>query len=262
MELVFLGTGHAHVTDCYHTCFALRKQKGSPVFLVDAGGGNGILTQLKRAGISVSEISELFISHIHTDHILGAVWVIRLFLAGCLDEGYSRNLKVYGNHEVISTLRQLCRMLIQEAYLKLLDKRTDFLEVRDGDVCSTSAGMVTFFDIRGITACQYGFVMAPAEGKKFVFTGDEPFRRHDSPVLWGADWAVLEATGPFESVHGHATIRSSCETAKQYGVKRLILTHTDDTCPDIRRERYTAEAKRYFSGDVYVPDDLDVLEIV
>ena len=41
-ELIMLGTGNAAVTRCYNTCFALRTSQGT--LLVDAGGGNGILT--------------------------------------------------------------------------------------------------------------------------------------------------------------------------------------------------------------------------
>ena len=46
MELILLGTGNAMVTKCYNTCFAFRS--GAAHYLVDAGGGNGILRQLIR----------------------------------------------------------------------------------------------------------------------------------------------------------------------------------------------------------------------
>ena len=49
MELIMLGTGSAMVTKCYNTCFALRREE--EYFLVDAGGGNGILSQLEKAEI-------------------------------------------------------------------------------------------------------------------------------------------------------------------------------------------------------------------
>ena len=48
MELTMLGTGNAAVTECYNTCFALREK--DEYFLVDAGGGNGILSRLKACG--------------------------------------------------------------------------------------------------------------------------------------------------------------------------------------------------------------------
>lgn len=44
-ELIVLGTGNATVTRCYNTCFALKQNNA--VLLVDAGGGNGILSQLE-----------------------------------------------------------------------------------------------------------------------------------------------------------------------------------------------------------------------
>lgn len=45
--LIILGTGNAAVTKCFNTCFAI--QTGEEYFLVDTGGGNGIMTQLEKA---------------------------------------------------------------------------------------------------------------------------------------------------------------------------------------------------------------------
>ena len=44
---------------------------------MDAGGGNGIFKQLEQAGVPFTGIREMFVTHAHTDHILGAIWVIR-----------------------------------------------------------------------------------------------------------------------------------------------------------------------------------------
>ena len=71
-----LGTGHALVTECYNTCFVISE--GRNHFLVDGGGGNTILKQLKDAGISLDDIHHVFITHKHTDHLLGIVWVVRV----------------------------------------------------------------------------------------------------------------------------------------------------------------------------------------
>ena len=53
-ELIMLGTGHAMVTKCYNTCFSIRN--GEEYFLVDAGGGNGILLRLDEAQIPFEQI--------------------------------------------------------------------------------------------------------------------------------------------------------------------------------------------------------------
>ena len=68
-----LGTGNALVTRCYNTCFVM--QTPGARLLVDAGGGNGVLRQLELAGITPDSLSALYLTHAHTDHVLGAVWV-------------------------------------------------------------------------------------------------------------------------------------------------------------------------------------------
>lgn len=76
MDITMLGTGSALVTECYNTCFVLSD--GDEHFLVDGGGGNGILSQLKKAGFNWQDMRTIFVTHKHVDHILGAVWMIRM----------------------------------------------------------------------------------------------------------------------------------------------------------------------------------------
>jgi len=51
-KLIVLGTGNASVTKCYNTCSIIQDEKGK-YFMIDAGGGNGILTQLEKMNIPV-----------------------------------------------------------------------------------------------------------------------------------------------------------------------------------------------------------------
>ena len=79
MKLTLLGTGNALVTECYNTCFVLSE--GEKHFMIDAGGGNTVLRQLKRAGIDVNAIHDLFLTHKHVDHFMGVIWMIRVIPA-------------------------------------------------------------------------------------------------------------------------------------------------------------------------------------
>lgn len=63
MKLTILGTGNAAVTECYNTCFVLSEK--DDYFLVDGGGGNGILHQLKHAGIDWKQVRTIFVTHKH-----------------------------------------------------------------------------------------------------------------------------------------------------------------------------------------------------
>ena len=40
-----------------------------------------------------------------------------------------------------------------------------------------------------------------------------------------------------------------------------MLYHTEDKSIATRKQAYTAEAKKYYHGNVFVPDDLDVIEL-
>ena len=76
-KLIVLGTGNASVTNCYNTCSIIQDEKGR-YFMIDAGGGNGVLTQLDKLSIAVEDIHEIFLTHEHTDHLLGMIWMIRV----------------------------------------------------------------------------------------------------------------------------------------------------------------------------------------
>lgn len=90
--LIILGTGNATVTKCFNTCFAI--QTGEEYFLVDSGGGNGILAQLEKAQIPMEAIHEIFISHEHTDHLLGLIWLIRM-IATKMKKGSMRGICIF-----------------------------------------------------------------------------------------------------------------------------------------------------------------------
>lgn len=75
-KLIMLGTGHATVTKCYNTCFAIYN--GEEYFLTDGGGGNGLISILEKKDIDIRKIKNVFVTHSHTDHILGIIWLIRI----------------------------------------------------------------------------------------------------------------------------------------------------------------------------------------
>lgn len=76
MKLTVLGTGNALVTECYNTCFLLEDKQ--QLFMVDGGGGNAVLRQIRHAGYNWMDIRHIFVTHKHIDHLLGIVWVVRM----------------------------------------------------------------------------------------------------------------------------------------------------------------------------------------
>ena len=54
---------------------------------------------------------------------------------------------------------------------------------------------------------------------------------------------------------------STLMLAEELGVKNLILYHTEEKTLANRKENYTREAAENFKGRIFVPDDLEVIEL-
>ena len=111
-ELLYVfGTGNSTVTNLYNTCFALRDS--DEYFMVDAGGGNGILKILDNMQVSLSRIHHIFVTHEHTDHILGIIWMIRMIAVKMRQDQYEGDAFIYCHEELVETIKTLCRLTIQ-----------------------------------------------------------------------------------------------------------------------------------------------------
>ena len=105
-------------------------------------------------------------------------------------------------------------------------------------------------------------------GRKLTCCGDEPCGERDRPYAEGSDWLLHEAFCLYDQrdifdPYGkhHSTVRDACETAERLGVKNLVLYHTEDRTITQRKKLYMQEGARYFSGGLYVPDDLETIEL-
>ena len=266
-KLIILGTGNAQSIHCFNTCFALQTEDG--VFLTDTGGGNGILKQLDSAGISLRDIHHIFISHEHTDHILGVVWMIRMIAASMRNNKYEGDLFIYCHAGLVDTIDTITRLTIQNKFYKLIGERIFLIPLESGESKDIMNYHVTFFDIGSTKAKQFGYTLTLHSGKKFTCLGDEPYKEEfEKPYAENADWLLCEAFCKYEDREifhpyekHHATVKEACELAQKLHVRNLLLYHTEDKSLSTRRITYTQEGSQYYTGNLLVPDDLDVIEL-
>ncbi len=154
-KIIMLGTGSAMVTDCYNTCFLLKSE--NDCLLVDAGGGNGILSAIKKSGIAWNSIKTMFITHSHTDHILGAVWVIRQISALMNSGKYDGNFNIYCHDECVNSITAICNHTLAPKFLKNINTKIFINEVKDGEMQNAGSIRLTFFDIFSDKTKQFGF---------------------------------------------------------------------------------------------------------
>lgn len=265
-ELIMLGTGNAAVWHCYNTCFLIRN--GQEYFMVDAGGGNGILRQLDAVGVPCTDIHALFVTHAHTDHIFGVVWMIRTIAQKMNQKRYSGTLRIYAHDKVVQALRTICALTLPAKILSQLDKGIIFHELIDGDEFQECGIRFRCFDIHSTKAKQFGFRAEFADHTTLACLGDEPFNELNRSLVEGVDWLLCEAFclyrdreefSPYEK--HHSTARDAGCLAQTLNVKHLLLYHTEDKTLDERKRTYTQEASQMFDGDVWVPDDLEVVPL-
>ncbi|MFQ9865979.1 MAG: MBL fold metallo-hydrolase [Bilophila wadsworthia] len=110
--------------------------------------------------------------------------------------------------------------------------------------------------------------VGPSQRQKLSCLGDEPCTPRGRKYAAGSGWLLSEAFclyadrdrfKPYEK--HHSTVREACETATELGVENLVLWHTEDTRLPERKTLYTAEGRQYFSGNLFVPDDLESIAL-
>lgn len=267
-KLIMLGTGNAMVTKVYNTCFLLELPDGE-LFMTDAGGGNGILRQMEQAGADYKKIHHMFVTHGHTDHILGVIWMIRKIASLMSGKKYEGELHVYCHDVVKDMLETMCKMMLKKKDLAHVGQDIHIHEVKDGDVVDMPQIKLTAFDIFSTKAKQFGYRLQ-FKDDDIVLTclGDEPYNPKCEAYAKGADWLLSEAFckyddrdifKPYEK--NHSTAKEAGELAEELGVKNVVLYHTEDKTIATRKEAYGAECRQYFHGNVYVPDDLEVIKL-
>lgn len=264
--LTMLGTGNAMCTRCYNTCFFLRTPEGG--LMVDGGGGNGIFRQLHRAHIPFEQIRHIFVTHCHTDHILGVLWLIRK-ISPLIHKGrFTPPLTIYCHDEVKRALEAMVSMLLPAKIGRAVGDTIIIREIVDGEQFQADDMQITAFDIHSTKAKQFGFMAVLPDGKRLACLGDEPYNEACDRYVRDADWMLCEAFclyqdrerfRPYEK--HHSTAIDAGRIAQNLGVKNLLLYHTEDTHLAQRKATYTAEAQAVCQAAVWVPDDLDVIQL-
>ncbi len=266
-RLFVLGTGNAMATRCYNTCFALKS--GDEYILVDAGGGNGILARLQAADIAIGSIRHLVLTHEHSDHLLGAVWIVRAVTAAILAGKYKGNLSVWCHEGLEKALRDICGHTLQPKFTRLIGERINFSIISDGHSAKLGTQQFTFFDIHSTKALQYGFSAELEGGVRLTCLGDEPYNPACEKYVRGSDWLLSEAFclykerekyKPYEK--HHSTVKEACELAEELNIPNLVLWHTEDDNYTDRKELYTAEGRKFYSGNLLVPRDGETLALI
>lgn len=263
IEITFIGTGAAvPPADRGNTAFTVRTDN----FLFLADAGPTIFNGLQRAGIEPTAIDALYLSHGHADHILGlpqialvskfiprqpplkilATATVRSAVTTIQSLTFPESLDALNNfnwieliegqrqaHMLTATLRITTQLVLGPPYMPVMGLRLDFLDRN--------------FSIA------YSADTAPSDSMVDLAQGVD-LLIHESSFS-----ATLEPnTDP--TFYFHSDARMAGQIATRAGAKKLALVHLSRLHGDHRRV-LTAEAAEFFHGEIFVPDDGDVLKL-
>ena len=263
-KIIMLGIGNGGTLDLYNTCFVIQNNHGN--FLVDTGGSIEIIKRLKRVNIDIKDIKHIFISHSHTDHILGIIWMFKKLGRASINGEITSKINIYCNDVVYEAIMCVSKYILPEKLVKGVLNIINFHILNNNEKVEINGTEYTFFDIEARGTKRYGFECV-LNGNRLLFLGDETLNSNLYERVRNADYVMHEAfcldseENIFHAYEkNHSTVKSACIEMNKLNVKNLILYHTEDTHSN-KKELYTKEAGDYFNNNVIVPNELEEIII-
>ncbi|MEV7229398.1 ribonuclease Z [Polymorphospora sp. NPDC051019] len=291
-ELVVLGTASQVPTRRRnHNGYLLRWDREGILF----DPGEGTQRQMLLAGVSATDLTRVCVTHFHGDHCLGLPGIVQRlsldrvphpvpvhFPAG--GAGYFERLRHASSFHDVADVRaepvgtdgqrfdigagvleaRRLRHPVETYGYRLLapDGRRMLRDRLDAyGISGPAVGALQrdgHLDLDG-RRVSLEAVSEHRRGQRFAFVMDTGLCDNVFALAEEADLLVIEST--FLSVDaalaaevGHLTAAQAGRVAAESGVRRLVLTHFSQRYPD--PERFAAEAREEFGGDLVVADDL------
>ena len=239
-------------------------QRGSPslLFYSDEGPslfdlGPGALRQLPRVGIQFDNVTRIFITHFHPDHVADLVH----FLFA------SRNPSVlYGRAPFVIAgpqgLKDLLRRM-QNVFQDWLDIPSGIMAVDELSAERPDRRGFPSFELISQplkhTRHSIAYRVELLSGKSFVYSGDTGCCSEIIELARGADLLVLECAFPEgHAAEGHLTPSEAGRIGTLAGVGRLVLLHS---YPETLKTDVAGACRKSYGGELILGSDLLHLSI-
>ncbi len=249
IKVIILGSGTC-VPSLQRSSCSVYIESDSIKLLADVGAGT--IRRLLEAGVSINDITHIFISHFHPDHTGELV----SFLFSSKYPQFKRDknnpltiLAGKGFKQFFSGLRDVYGSWIELApdYFDIIEFDT---ENKDSYSLNT-ARMITRPVNHNAESIALRF---EAHGKAVVYSGDTDYCNNLIAIAREADLFICESALPdSQKVDNHLSPSTAGKAGTAAHVRKMVLTHFYPECDktDIAKECRTA-----YDGDLVLAEDL------
>lgn len=229
--------------------------------------GEGAQMRLMEAGIDLSKIAYILITHLHGDHFYGVYPLVDSYvmkvrsqrlkgkkLAIYAPTGFCNNFGGYFN-DLIECIEISKNVIATSDFIQMEDFKVKWLPMDHGDIEAYGVFIVAKYREKEVSIFYSGDGVCRNECLEFLKNAKPCIIIHEASFLDYRD-DVRKAKEKF-----HATVADAANLARESQAKMLILTHISSRYSDGDLSDFISRVKRLFGGDIYIASDLSQIQL-
>jgi len=251
IHITILGSGTCVPSLKRSACSVLLKINNSKI-LIDSGPGT--TRRLLEAGHNINQLSHIFYSHFHPDHISELISIIFSSKYSGLQRSFP--LIITAGHGFLSFYKKL-----KTVFNNWIEMENMILD----EISISGSGKRIFKDFELATSPtnhnpeSIAFRFTNKSGKTVVYSGDTDESDQLEKIAHNADVFICESAMPDHlKVNGHLTPSLAGKIAQKASVKKLVLTHLYPECDETDLIK---ECQKTYSGHLLIAEDLMQLSV-